>query len=132
MLKKWRKQQVGGDRSTTSTNRSNETVDESVFLFANTEENISLHLRFVIRSMKRWCCLFTSWSTRVVLIQNVPSWERDDCVAAITKFITPKKKRNIILRDNGTGKELGRNDWKLQESDACKNGNHKTGKVLFS
>ena len=81
-----------------------ERLEERVFLFANTglEYFGSFEVRFIRKSMKRWCCLFTCLTTRAVHIEVMPRLEADACLAAITKFIARKGKPKIVLSDNGT------------------------------
>ena len=81
-----------------------ERLEEKVFLFANTGVNYfgSFEVRFISKSKKRWCCLFTCLTTRAVHVEVVPSLEADACLAAITRFIARRGKPNIILNVNGT------------------------------
>ena len=99
---KCRKQQVGGILPFMA-DLPKERLEERVFPFANTGVDYfgPFEVRFMRKSMKRWCCLFTCSTTRAVHIEVVPSLEADACLAAITKFIA-RGKPNIILSDNGT------------------------------
>ena len=57
-----------------------------MFTFANTAVEYfgPFEVRFMRKSLKRRCCLFTCLTTRAVHIENVPSLEADACLAAIT------------------------------------------------
>ena len=92
-----------------------ERLEERVFPFANT--GVDYFGPFEVRlmkSMKRWCCLFTCLTTRAVHVEVVPSLEADACFAAITKLIARREKLNVILSDNGTtfvGAAKEMRDW---------------------
>ena len=77
-------------------------MGERVFPFANTGVDyfVPFEVRFMRKSMKRWYCLFTCLTTRAVHVEVVSSLEADACLAAITRFIEPRRKPNITLRDN--------------------------------
>ena len=66
-----------------------ERFEERVFLFANTGVDYfgPFDVRFMRKSMKHWCCLFTCLTTRVVHVEVVPSLEADACLGVITRFI---------------------------------------------
>ena len=98
---KCRKQQVGGVQPFMA-DLPKERLEERVLPFAKTGVDYfgSFEVRFMRKSMKRWCCLFTCLTTRAVHIEVVPSM--DACLAAITKFIARRGKPNVILSDNGT------------------------------
>ena len=100
---KCRKQQVGGVQPFVP-DLPKERLEERVFPFDNTGVDYfgPFEMRFMRKSMKRWCCLFTCLTTRAVHIEVVPSLEADACLAAITKFIARRGKPNIILSDNRT------------------------------
>ena len=80
-----------------------ERLEERVFPFANTRLDYfgSFKVRFMKKSMKRWCCLFTCLTTRAVHVEVVPSMEADKCFAAITRFIARRGKSNVILSAYG-------------------------------
>ena len=100
---KCRKQQVGGVQHIMA-DLPKERLEERVFRFANTGVGYfgPFEVRFMRKSMKRWCCLFTCLTTRAVHVEVVPSLEADACLAAITRFIARRGEPNIILSDNGT------------------------------
>ena len=100
---KCRKQQVGGVQPFMA-DLPKERLEERVFPFANTGVDYfgPFEVRFMRKSMKRWCCLFTCLTTRAVHVEVVPSLEADACLTAITRFIARRGKPNIILSDNGT------------------------------
>ena len=72
-----------------------ERLQERVFPFANTGVDYfgPFEVKFMRRTMKRWCCLFTCLTTRAVHIEVVLSLEAETCLIAITA---------TILSDNGT------------------------------
>ena len=98
-----KKQQVGGVQPFMA-DLPKERLEERVFPFSNTGVDYfgPFEVRFMRKSRKRWCCLFTCLTTRAVHIEVVPSLEADACLAAITRFIVRRGKPNIILSDNGT------------------------------
>ena len=100
---KCRKQQVGVVQPFMA-DLPKERLEERVVPFANTGVDYfgPFEVRFMRKSMKRWCCLFTCLTTRAVYVEVVPSLEADACLAAITRFIPRRGKPNIILSDNGT------------------------------
>ena len=100
---KCRKQQVGGIQPFMA-DLPKERLEERIFPFANTGVDYfgPFEVRFMRKSMKRWCCLFTCLATRAVYVEVVPSLEADACLAAMTRFIARRGKPNIILSDNGT------------------------------
>ena len=59
-------------------------------------------VKFMPKTMKRWCCLFTCLTTRAVHIEVVLSLEAETCLTAITRFIAGRGKPATILSDNGT------------------------------
>ena len=54
------------------------------------------------RNDKRWCCLFTCLTMRVVHIEVVPKLDTDSCLNAIMRFIARRGKPSTIISDNGT------------------------------
>ena len=100
---KCRKHQVGGVQPFI-TDLPKERLEERVFPFANTGVYYfgPFEVRFMRKSMKRWCCLFTCLTTRAVHVEVVPSLEADACLAAKTRFIARRGKPNVIPGDNGT------------------------------
>ena len=61
-----------------------ERLQERVFPFTNTGvDNFgSFEVKFIRKSLKRWCCLFTFLTTRAVRIEVVPSLEAETCLTA--------------------------------------------------
>ena len=92
-------------RSSTFHNRPAwERLEERVFPFVNTgvEYFGSFELKYMRKSMKRWCCLFTCLTTWAVHVEVLPSLEAQARLAAITRFIARRGKPKIILSDYGT------------------------------
>ena len=81
-----------------------ERLQERVFPFSNTGVDYfgPFEVKFMRKTMKRWCCLFTCLTTRAVHIEVVPSLEAETCLTAITRFIARRGKPATILSDNGT------------------------------
>ena len=52
--------------------------------------------------MKRWCCLFTSLSTRAVHFEVAHSLDAESCMAAVMRFTARRGKPRTILSDNGS------------------------------
>ena len=100
---KCRKQQVGGVQSFMA-ELPKERLEERVSPFANYGVDYfgPFDVKFIRKSMKRWCCLFTCLTTRAVHVEVVRSLEADACLAAITRFIARRGKPNTILSDNGS------------------------------
>ena len=81
-----------------------ERLQERVFPFTNTRVDYfsPFKVKFMRKTMKRWCYLFTCLTTRAVHIEVVPSLEAETCLTAITRFIARRGKPATILNDNGT------------------------------
>ena len=81
-----------------------ERLQECVLSFNNTGVDYfcPFEVKFLRKTMKRWCCLFTCLTTRAVHIDVVPSLEAEICSTAITRFIARSSKPATILCDNGT------------------------------
>ena len=81
-----------------------ERLQERVFPFTNTGLDYfgPFEVKFMRKTMKRWCCLFTCLTTRALHIEVVPSLEAETCLTAITRFIARRGKPVTILSDNGT------------------------------
>ena len=80
-----------------------ERLQERVFPFTNTgfEHFDPFEVKFMRKTMKRWCCLFTCLMTRAVHIEVV-SLEAETCLTAITRFLSRRGKPSTNLSDNGT------------------------------
>ena len=59
-------------------------------------------MKFLRRTMKRWCCLFTCLITRAVHIEVTQSLDTESCLAAVTTFIARRGYPSTIISDNGT------------------------------
>ena len=81
-----------------------ERLQERVFPFTNIGDDCfgPFEVKFMRKTMKRWCCLFTCLTTRAVHIEVVPSLEAETCLSAITRFIARRGKLATIRSDNGT------------------------------
>ena len=55
----------------------------------------------LLRTMKRWCCLFTCLTTRAIHIEVVRSLDTNSCLVAINRFIARRGKPATIISDNG-------------------------------
>ena len=100
---KSRKQRAGVSQPF-MTDLPRERLQDRVFPFTNTGVDYfcSFEVKFMRKTMKRWCCLFTCLTTRAVHIEVVPSLEAETCLTAITRFIARRGKPSTILSDNGT------------------------------
>ena len=81
-----------------------ERLDEHVFPFTHTGVDYfgPFEVKFLRRTMKRWCCIFTCLTTRAVHIKVVQSLDTESCLAAVTRFIERRGYPNTIISDNGT------------------------------
>ena len=81
-----------------------ERLDEHVFQFTHTGVDYfgPFEVKFVQRTLKRWCCLFTCLTTRAVHIEVEQSLETESCLAEVTRFIARRGYTNTIISDNGT------------------------------
>ena len=81
-----------------------ERLQERVFPFTNTGVDYSrpFEVKFLRKTMKRWCCPFTCLTTRAVHIEVVPSLEAETCLTAITGIIVRRGTPSTVLSDNRT------------------------------
>ena len=81
-----------------------EWLYEHVFPFTHTGIDYfgPFEVKFLRRTMKRWCCLFTCLTTRAVHIEVAHSLDSESCLAAVTRFIARRGYQNTIISDNGT------------------------------
>ena len=102
---KCRKQQVG-EVQPLMADLPRERLEERLFPFANTGVAYfgPFEVRFMRRSVKRWCCLYICLTTRAVRIEVVPSLEANACLAARchNEIRRTKRETNIMLSDNET------------------------------
>ena len=54
------------------------------------------------KNWKRWCCLFTCLTVRMVHIEILPKPDADCCLNAIVRFIARRGKPVKMISDNGT------------------------------
>ena len=101
-----------------------ERLQERVSPFSNTGIDYfgPFEVKFMRKTMRRCCCLFTCLTTRAVHIEVVPSLEAETCLTAITRFIARRGKPATILSDNrtnfvGAAKEMRDciNAWNLSD-----------------
>ena len=59
-------------------------------------------VKFLRRTLKTWCCLFTCLTTRAVHIEVAQSLDTEPCLAAVTRFIARRGYPSTIISDNGT------------------------------
>ena len=59
-------------------------------------------VRFLRRTLKRCCCIFTCLTTRAVHIEVAHSLDTDSCLQAIIRFIATRGEPREIWFDNGT------------------------------
>ena len=80
-----------------------ERLDEHVFPFNHTGVDYfgPFEVKFLQRTMKRWCCLFTCLTTRAVHIE-AQSLDTESCLAAVTRFIARRGYPSTIISDNET------------------------------
>ena len=79
-------------------------LDEQVFPFIHTGVDYfgPFEMKFLRRTLKRWCCLFICLTTRAVHIEVTQSLDTESCLAAVTRFIARRVYPNTIISDNGT------------------------------
>ena len=80
-----------------------ERLDEHVFPFTHTGVDYfgPFEVKFLRRTLKRSCCLFTCLTTRAVHIQVAKSLDTESCLAAVTRFIARRGYPSTIISDNG-------------------------------
>ena len=59
-------------------------------------------VKFLRKTVKYWCCLFTCLTTRAVHIEVVDGLETDACMMAITRFMARRGRPHMFISDNGT------------------------------
>ena len=81
-----------------------ERLDEHIFPFTHTGLDYfgPIEVKFLRRTLKRWCCLFTCLTTRAVHIEVAQSFNTESCLAAVTRFIARRGYPSTIISDNGT------------------------------
>ena len=81
-----------------------ERLDEHVFRFTHTGNDYfgPIELKFLRRTLKRLCCLFTCVTTRAEHIEVAQSLDTESCLAAVTRFIARRGYPSTIISDNGT------------------------------
>ena len=79
-------------------------------------------MKFLWRTLQRWCCLFTCLKTNAVHIEVAKSLNTDSCLAAVTRFIARRGYSNTIISDNGTNFVGAANELKsfMNELDKAK------------
>ena len=81
-----------------------ERLDEHVFPFAHTGADYfePFEVKFLRRTLKRWCCLFTCLTIRAVHIEVAQSLKTESCLAAVTRFIARRGYPSTIISNKGT------------------------------
>ena len=59
-------------------------------------------VKFLRKTVKYWCCLFTCLTTRAVHIEVVDGLDTDACMMAITRFMARRGRPHMFISDNGT------------------------------
>ena len=90
-------------------------------------------LKFLRRTLKRWCCLFTCLTTRAVHNEVAQSLDTESCLAAVTRFMARRGYPNTIISDNGTNYVGAANKLKsfMNEWDKAKIESDLAQKKLF-
>ena len=107
-------------------------LDEHTFPFTHTEVDYfgPFEVKFLRRTLKRWCCFFTCLTTRAVHIEVVQTLDTESCLAAVKRFIARRGYPDTIISDNGKNfvaaaneLEAFMNDWDnaKTESDLAQN-----------
>ena len=101
-----------------------ERLDEHVFPFTHTGVDYfgPFEFKFLRRTLKKWCCLFTCLTTRAIHIKVAQSLDTESCLAAVTGFIARRGYPNTIISDNGTNFAGAANELKafMNEWDMAK------------
>ena len=81
-----------------------ERLDEHVFPFTHTGFDYfgPFEVKFLQRTLKRWCCLFTCLTTSAIHIEVAQTLDTESCLAAVTRFIARRGYENTNISDNGT------------------------------
>ena len=81
-----------------------EKLDEHVFPFTHTRVDHfgPFEVKFLQRTLKRWCGLFICLTTRAVHIEVAHPLDTESFLAAVTRFIARRDYPNTIISDNGT------------------------------
>ena len=81
-----------------------ERLDEKVLPLFHTGGDYfdPFEVKFLRRTTKRCCCLFTCLTNRGVHIEVAQSLDTESCLAAVTRFIARRGYLNTIINDNGT------------------------------
>ena len=84
-----------------------ERRDKHVFPFTQTGVDYFglFEVKMLRRFLKRWCCLFTCLTTRLVHIEVSQSLDTESCQAAVKRFIARRGYLNIIISDNKTSSQ---------------------------
>ena len=92
-----------------------ERLDEHVFPFTHTGFDCfgPFEVKFLRRTLKRWCCFFTCLTTRAVHIKVAQSLDTESCLAAVTKFIATRRYPSTTISDNGTNFDGAANELKI-------------------
>ena len=79
-----------------------ERLDEHVFSFIRTGVDYfgPIEVKFLRRTLKRWCWFFTCLTTRAVHIEVGQSLDTESFLAAVTRFIARRDNPSTIIRDN--------------------------------